>query len=293
MNRWLSYAAMVFGALISAIGVNLFVIPNHLASGGIGGLLLILHYLIGTPIGIFYLIANIPLAYWLYRITDWQAIVRTAVGIAAYSFLVDVTTQLSALKLTTNPMLAGIYAGLCFGVGNWVVFYAGGNLGGLALLGMILRRTKGLEINRFLLYTDVAVMGLGGLIFHSMEIALYSWIMSFVAATMMERMTHGLRGSRLVKVYSENAEEIARALLQQVHRGVTCYEGVGAYTGKRRVVVESILSASEIPAARELIMRMDPEALMIVVEVQEAYGRGFTLDSSMRRVPSWKKGMTP
>ena len=51
----------VFGTLLMAISIDLFLLPNQLSVGGFSGIGTIGHYLLGIPVGTTVLVLNIPL----------------------------------------------------------------------------------------------------------------------------------------------------------------------------------------------------------------------------------------
>ena len=40
------YTAIILGALLSGVGFNWFIIPNHISPGGVSGVATIIHYLV-------------------------------------------------------------------------------------------------------------------------------------------------------------------------------------------------------------------------------------------------------
>ena len=52
---------MTVGAIIAALGYSLFQVPYDIAAGGIGGIGIIANHFTGWPVGILYLMMNIPL----------------------------------------------------------------------------------------------------------------------------------------------------------------------------------------------------------------------------------------
>ena len=60
--RWFkSYALIALGAFLIAVGYVLFISPDKIVPGGIYGVAIMLHHLLGTPIGLTALAFNIPL----------------------------------------------------------------------------------------------------------------------------------------------------------------------------------------------------------------------------------------
>lgn len=51
---------MVIGAIITAVGLQFFLLPNHLLDGGVTGISIISAKLSGVPLGVFLALFNIP-----------------------------------------------------------------------------------------------------------------------------------------------------------------------------------------------------------------------------------------
>ena len=69
------YLMVTLGCVLMGIAINAFYMPNKLISGGIGGVSVILYYLIGLPMGITSLLLNIPLFVAAYKFIDLYYIV--------------------------------------------------------------------------------------------------------------------------------------------------------------------------------------------------------------------------
>lgn len=287
LRRLFEYAQIVVGCALSGVAVNIFVVPHHLASGGVGGLLLIAHYVWGSPIGIVYAVANVPLVIWLWRLSGWEGLAKTIVGIAAYSIFVDATTGLANLHYAHDPLLATVYAGVLSGIGGGLVYRTGATSGGTSVLGRIVRHYTGMEIGRFLFLTDLFVMGLAGVILRSPEVTLYSWVMTYVSSRLTDNILEGVLRSKAITIITDQGETVAAAIMEQLHRGVTVLAAEGAYSGERRQMLVCVVAPNELLRLRSAITEVDPDVFFFVTDAHEVAGRGFTMDSTHRRVPFW------
>jgi uncharacterized membrane-anchored protein YitT (DUF2179 family) len=66
---WRDFLGITIGAVITAISLNMFLIPNKVAAGGVSGLATVLHYLLNWPVGIIMLAFNIPGHIWYVVLT--------------------------------------------------------------------------------------------------------------------------------------------------------------------------------------------------------------------------------
>ena len=81
-----------------------------------------------------------------------------------------------------------------------------------------------------------------------------------------------------VKIVSTKSDEIRQAILSRVDRGVTMLHGEGGYEGRNTEVILSVISNRELPRLQQLARSIDPDCFMIISQVTEVWGRGFTLD---------------
>lgn len=274
------------GTLIGALAVNLFMVPIQLPAGGLSGLMLILHYIWGLPIGPLYMVANLPALFWLYRLIGWSAALRTLAGIALFSLFIELTAPASAHAPTTNPMLATVYAGVVMGFGLGLVLRAGGSTGGTSAIARVVRHYTGMDMARFLMLTDVVILGFGAL-FLSLEAILYGLIMTFLLMKVIQVVQEGFRSSRCVLIVTESVPAVTTAITGELQRGVTVLQGSGGYTGHSRPVLLCVVTEEELHRLKRRLSEVDPEAFIIVTDAREVAGRGFTLETEVRRIPFW------
>ncbi len=289
MHRMLSYAQIAAGTLIMALAVNLFLVPNELPAGGASGLMLILHYLWNVPIGLSYLLINVPALFLLWRTSGFSGVIKTVWGTVCFSFFVDATASLAAQPLTENLLLASVYAGTGIGLGIGLALRAGGSTGGSDAIAKVVRHYTGLEVGKFILYSDIAILAFGAVML-SPEAILYALIITFVITRMIQVVQEGLTSSRCLLVITQRPDEVAGALMREAKRGITWLEGTGGYTGHRRPVLMCVVSEQEVLKAKRAILQADPEAFLVITDAREVAGRGFTLDTDIRRVSVWASG---
>jgi uncharacterized membrane-anchored protein YitT (DUF2179 family) len=79
-----------------------------------------------------------------------------------------------------------------------------------------------------------------------------------------------------VRIVSDKSDEIRAAILTDVDRGVTLLHGKGGYLQQETDVIMSIISDHELPKIERLARSIDPACFMIVTQVKEVWGRGFS-----------------
>ncbi|HCX51096.1 MAG TPA: hypothetical protein DG757_19160, partial [Bacillus sp. (in: Bacteria)] len=73
------------GAIIMALSLELFLVPNHIMDGGIVGISIITSHLLNFPLGIFNFILNLPFIFLGYKQIGKTFALSTGLGITVLS----------------------------------------------------------------------------------------------------------------------------------------------------------------------------------------------------------------
>ena len=266
------YAALFAGSFLVAASFNLFLLPNRIASGGTSGISVIVRELLGIEPAVTQWALNVPLFLLGWRLLGGSFGVKTAVGTAVLPLFVLLTSGWT--PLTDNPLLAGIFGGLGVGVGLGIVFRGQGSTGGLDVAARILAKYTGLSLGVSVALLDGLVIMTAGAVF-SAEQALYALIALFAATKAIDVVQIGFSTSKVVYIISDKEEEIARAVLYDLDRGLTRLSAEGGYTGRKRTVLMVVVSPSEVSRLKAAVRAADPRAFVVVTGAAEVLGEGF------------------
>ena len=266
------FCLIVLGSLIFALGLNVFVVTNHLAQGGFTGIGLILYYTFDLSIGIFLLAANVPLLIIAWRFLGWRFVSLTLLGVLASSLFIELTAGLSYPM--EDLLLASIYGGAVMGLGLGIVLRYGGTTGGVDIIGRLLNKYKGVRLSRFYLLFDGLIIACIALIY-GVEITLYSLILTFVFSKVLDVIVDGYDGSRQFMIITTKAEEITQAITFEIDRGVTVLEAKGGYTGENKSVLLCVAGKWQVRGLKKIVKTIDPQSFLIVNDVYETLGEGF------------------
>ncbi|MEW6446596.1 MAG: YitT family protein [Bacillota bacterium] len=273
--RALKDSALLFlGVILIALGLDLFLVPNKIAAGGVSGVATILFHLFSIPVGAGMLTLNVPLFLWGFLRLGLGFGIRSLIGTVLLSGTVDVLAHFLPVP-TTDTLLASLYGGVLVGLGLGLVFRAKGTTGGTDLAATILRSYMGINVGQLLFLVDGAVVLAAGFAFRSPELAMYALITIFVSAWVVDVVQEGLGYTKAFLIISDKSHTIARAILNELNRGATLWQGTGAYTGTARMLVLSVVSRSEVTRLKDVVYRLDPRAFVILANVHEVLGEGF------------------
>jgi len=277
--KWKEYTdfLIIFGGVfLQALGMRLFLIPAHLASGGVAGFAQIINYFTKFPIGVMVIIGNTPLFIlgWRY-LGGFRFALRTIFAVIVFSLLVDgLAWILPSNGLTSDLTLNALYGGVICGIGYGLVYRGKGTSGGSDILGRILNHWRGISISQSYLLTDAGIMLLAGLSF-SWENALYAIISLYISGLAAEATLEGSNVVRTVMIITGKPEQIRLRILNDLERGVTIMPAVGGYSGTVTSVLYCVLSRSEISQIKAIVREIDPNAFMVIGQAHEALGEGF------------------
>ena len=109
-----STVQIVLGCALGALAYPLFLVPNHIAPGGLTGLATVLNYLFHWPVGTTSLLMNIPLFIIGYRAMGRVFVIRSLVATVLFSVLIDL---IPLPPMTQQPLLGAVFGGGAAGRG--------------------------------------------------------------------------------------------------------------------------------------------------------------------------------
>jgi len=268
------YLFILVGCLLTAMGLDMFLVPNKIAAGGVSGIATIVHYVAHLPVGIVMLVINVPLFLAGTKKLGMRVGLRSLFGTFALSLFIDFLAPVLPVP-TTDPLLASIYGGIIVGIGIGMVFRNKGTTGGTDLAAAIINKYMKMSVGVVLFVVDASVILAAGVVFKSAELALYALLTVFLTARVIDIVQEGFGYAKAAIIISQKPEEVAQSIMQKMDRGATALHGRGLYTGVERDVILSVVTRAEISNLKELVHTIDPQAFVILTDVHEVMGEGF------------------
>ena len=258
------------------MAVIVFEAPFQIAPGGISGIAVILNNLIGTPLGLVVLLGNIPIQILAFRMLGgWRALAATIFATVLYSLLLDILTPyFPPSGVSDDVFLNAVFGGIVGGIGAGLVYRAGGTLGGTSTLGRILQQRYGIPLSSSTLYTDSLVIAAAGLFF-GWELALYAMITLFIGAAVADYVLEGPSVIRTAVIITDQPRLVANAILHEMQRGVTGWDGKGMFTEQPHTILYVTVSRAQVNELRRLVRQADADAFVVIGQGHSAYGQGF------------------
>lgn len=274
---------VVLGNATYALAVKLFILPNDLMTGGTTGIALVInHYFNGVSISAFVLGFNILMLLVGLALLGKKFAFSTIVSSIAYPLALELFDRLFGnVVLTEDMLLNTIFAGLGIGVGLGIVIRNGASTGGMDIPPLVLNRYFKIPVSVSLYVFDMCIL-LGQAVYNPLEGILYGILLILIYSVVLDKLMLMGTTRTEVKVVSGHAEEIRKAILSEVDRGVTLLYGESGYLQQDTQVILSIVSNRELPQVEKLIHSIDPESFMIISRVSEVRGRGFSMSKEYK-----------
>jgi len=264
---------ITLGSVITGIGLKAVVIPNGMITGGFSGAGILLFYYtnILTP-GTWYLLLNIPVF-----IFGWVFISRRFLLYSLYgTIILTLVMDLIQFELPVKDlMLAALAGGAIIGAGAGIVFRSLGSAGGNDIISIILNQkfsirigTYNFSFNFFLFLFSFGLL--------DTDLILYSMAMSFITSQVIEYFMTLFNQRKMVFIISDHPKQIADEIMKKLKRGTTFIKGEGAYTGKEKQIIFTVVNTFQIKRIEEIAFTIDSNSFLITENTFSVLGKGFS-----------------
>lgn len=254
------------GCVLCAIAINGILVPQHFVTGGITGIALIVQQFIPQlGLGVVYALLNIPLFALAWMAVGRRFFFYSLVGVLTLSLAI--ATIHFPIDLA-DPMLSALLAGLILGAGAGLTLRSSGSQGGIDILSVMLLKRFSISIGTTILTVNCIVLLLVSF-YYSIEALLYTLIVLFVSAKMVNLVITGLSQRKSVFIISGQWRAISAEILKDIRRGVTIIKGQGGYSGVEEHILYSVIPISEIGQLKRLVNTLDPDAFVVISDTME------------------------
>ena len=273
---------IAIGNLVIAIGVTLFILPLNILSGGVAGIAVALKPVFHLPPAIVINVLTIGLYILGALVLGKRFALKTIVSTIVYPlFITILSTSVGDLQITANPLLASLYGGICIGVGIGMVYRVGGSTGGMDIPPLVINKFTGISLPILVMCVDGCTVILGASIY-GIEAAMIGLISVWVCGMVIDKViTLGGHDAKQVMIITEKRKEMMDAIFKEIDRGATILHAHGAYTNTEKPVIMIVVYKKQYAQLNHIIAAVDPEAFVIVSDVNEVQGEGFTYQQEM------------
>ena len=265
---------MTIGTLIMAIGIEQFLLPNQLSTGGFSGIGTVIYYTMGISVGTTMLVLNIPLFIIAYFKVGKKFFINAVIGTFLLSYFLNIFQNIDSV--TDDRVLACLYGSVIVGIGTAIVLKANGSTGGTELLANVIRIYKPqMKTGTLMIIFDTLIVIANTIFFREIEVALYSALAIYIMGKILDIFFEGIDFAKMLLIISPKWEQISDAINKELRRGSTALYGKGMYKKQEKNILLCVMSRAEIREARRIIEKIDSSAFIVITNAREVYGEGF------------------
>lgn len=274
---WKSLIWILAGNSTYALAVTMFVLPNGLITGGTTGLGLFFYHQLGIPVQVTVSVFNIAMFALGALVLGKKFALTTIISTFYYPFILSVFQGIPALASPTEDLLlAVIFSGLMIGAGIGVVLRMGASTGGMDIPPLVLNKKFGVPVSVAMNVLDMSILLLQ-MAFSDRDGVLHGILLVLIYTTVLNRVLLMGNSRMQVKIMSDHYLELNEAIASELDRGVTLMKSQTGYLKKDGYMVLTVVSNRELVRLNQLIQQIDPKAFIVINQVNEVRGRGFTL----------------
>ena len=260
---------VLIGGVITAVGLQFFLLPNHLIDGGVTGLSIIIAHLTTVPIGVFLTLINIPFVALGYKKFGKTFAVLSTIGIVTLAILTSFHTPHG---FTEVPILGAIFGGTVVGIGVGIVVRYGGIIDGMDTIALLIDRVTFISVGEAIMAINGFIIIGGGFVF-GWDSALYSLVAYFVAHKAIDITVEGFNESRSVWIVSMRVREIGRVINELIEEPVTYVKESNPRQREPQGVLLAVITRFEEEKVKNAARAIDSRAYIVITGAHEVMGR--------------------
>lgn len=270
------YVQITLGSVLYALGFCWFYAPNKLCMGGFTGFAQVISLLLPqVPIGILVLLMNLPLFFLIWKNIGRDWFIASLYAMMTSSLFIDLLDRLVTFQ-PIEPILACVYGAVLVGGGCGLMLRQSATVGGTNLAARLLRlKLEQVSIGTLCSLLDGLIVVLHFIAFRNLSHCLYAVASLYLISLIIDRVVCGGRQSKMACIISDRYEELTAALLE-MNRGITLLDGEGGFTHQSHKVFLCAFARNQIIELKKRVQQVDPDAFIIVYDVNEVLGKGFS-----------------
>ena len=259
-------ALIMVGSFFTAVAVNGILVPQHFVTGGVTGLAIIIHRLMPSyNLPMIYILLNVPMFILAWMTVGKRFFFYSIAGMLTLSATLAVVNVPIELN---DKILSAVFAGILGGTGAGITLRSLGSQGGVDILSIMLLKRFSIRIGNTILLTNCLVLLLVT-VFYSLEAVLYTLLVLYVSAKVVNLVVTGLSQRKAIFIISHQWRKISQEILKDFNKGVTVIQGEGGYSGMEEHILYTVVTFRELGQLKSLIQGVDPNAFVVVNDTLE------------------------
>lgn len=271
---------LTIGALVAAIALEVFLIPNTILDGGVTGISIIISKLAHVPLSILVLVLNIPFVYVGYKNLGKRFLGRAVYSMVVFSVFLHLFESVDAF--TDEILLATVFGGVILGAGVGLVIRFGGCVDGTESVAIVISKKTNLSVGQVVLIFNLFIYATAGFIF-GFDRAMYSLLTYFITFKVIDFVSEGLEQAKAAMIITEKGSDLSKEIYSKLGRTTTQIKGKGLISGDKEVLY-CVLTRIEVYELRKIVEEMDRSAFVSISDVTDIIGNHIKSTNKIKKI---------
>ena len=276
-REWLDYLLIALAMMMGSVGLGVFMLPNHITMGGVGGIASILYWGLNIPVTTSYLVINISLLLMAFWILGWKFCAKTIYAVVVFTGTLAVVQHFmgDTHLLKDQPFMATVVGAFFMGGSSGLGLACNARTGGSDTIAAMVNKYYDISLGHIVFICDLVIITSSYLVLHDWEMVIYGYVFLFIFVIFIDQAVNMMRRSVQFFIISDKSQAIGQAINERAQRGCTVIDGHGFYSGKDVKILFVLARQTESSSIFRLIEEIDPNAFVSQSAVIGVYGLGF------------------
>ena len=275
-----SYVLLTLGAIISALALECFLIPNTILDGGITGISIILFKLFTIPVSLLVLVLNIPFVFVGYKNLGKHFLHRTIYSMIIFSFFLSYFENVT--PFVDDILLATVFGGALYGIGVGMVIHFGGCVDGTESVAIVISKKTSFSVGQIVLFFNLIIYTVAGSIF-GVDRALYSLLTYFITSKVVDFVSTRLQQAKAAMIITDKSTKLSKEIYDKLGRTTTAIRGKGLISGEKEVLY-CVLTRIEVFELKRIVEEMNESAFVTITDVSDIIGNHIKSNNKLKKL---------
>ncbi|HEX4948641.1 MAG TPA: YitT family protein, partial [Blastocatellia bacterium] len=260
---------IILGIFSAAFGLKGFLLSSQFIDGGVTGISMLLASALGFPLAILISVINLPFIAVGYKQIGKAFALKSALAIAGLSLCL---AFVKFPDVTPDKLLTAVFGGFFIGAGIGLAMRGGAVLDGTEIAALLVSKSSHiLKVGDVILILNIFIFAAAALLL-GVESALYSMLTYFAASKTVDFLVYGIEEYHGIIIVSARSQDIRQAILHDLNRGVTVYQGRGGLSETEQDILYCVVTRLEIAKVKGIIEAIDESAFVVIHHIADASG---------------------
>ena len=272
-NKIKRYLWTLVGILICAVSYNLFIFPNNIVFGGVGGISIIFENFTSINPSIIMLCFSFVFGIIGFIFLSKGKVFRSVLGAILFPVFVELTSFLTDyITISSNDMLLiALFGGILYGIGLGLIMRSGFTLGGTDFLTQIVSKYGKLTMGTSMMIVEGTIVVIGAFIFGFTNF-MYAVVILYLITFLVDKVILGISDKKAFYIITKKKKKVCDFVINELGHTITVFSATGGFSNKKVSVLFTVIPTKEYYKLKEGISYIDDEAFFTVVDAYEVRG---------------------